>query len=674
MLRAVDYLRVSTADQAKGYGISYSGKETASYILRKGWEHVGTFADEGVSGALESHQRPQLRVLVAAARAVPRTFDIVVVNEGRVIGRTGRAFWRWVWELQDVGIFVAVVKRDYDNSTPDGESKMRKDADYAEDERDNIRERTQGGIQEKAEEGGYVGGNVPYGYRVEGQGRTGESHLVLDECGAGQVCEPKHEACILRRGRALYVALRDWGQVAAVLNAEGCARRDGRPWGGQHLRRQVLKPGLLEARQTFRGSREVKRDHEGHPVNGDAVDIPLPPVYTLAEVEELRALCGQPARTLRKSCVYTLSGRIVSPCGKRYIGGGTIRGAKAYRCQGRSQAYGGQPSCSCPYLEAEPVEEHTWRQVRMLLGDAETLAAVAGSWVGAAADLCDGARVRLAELDREIGLQRRAVDVALGAGARDLVVRDLSPEASRAAAERLIASLRAELAVLRDARRVLKASMARRGVVQDRSALLVDVATMARRELGRFPLERQAEFTAALEVMVALLVPHQRRYRGQSCGLSEWFADRNLSVPLLTDEGWAAIEPMMTHRPRMVSPRAVMTGILYKARTSTSWTELPPLFGCAATLRTYSARWRESGFWENAMQALANAESTPLPGRPTLSMRIECSVRPQQLLMLGDVDGPDLRGDSDAFCVEIGGSPSTTPKALMREAIELVTP
>lgn len=175
MLRAVDYLRVSTAKQAKGYGISYSSKETASYIRGKAWEHVGTFADEGVSGALESHQRPQLRVLMAAARAVPRTFDIVVVNEGRVIGRTGRAFWRWVWELQDLGIFVAVVKRDYDNSTPDGESKMRKDADYAEDERDNIRERTQGGIQEKAEEGGYVGGNVPYGYRIVGRGRTGRA-------------------------------------------------------------------------------------------------------------------------------------------------------------------------------------------------------------------------------------------------------------------------------------------------------------------------------------------------------------------------------------------------------------------------------------------------------------------------------------------------------------------
>ncbi|MGR8008230.1 hypothetical protein [Streptomyces hypolithicus] len=31
-LRAVDYLRVSTEEQAKGYGITYTGKNTRKYI------------------------------------------------------------------------------------------------------------------------------------------------------------------------------------------------------------------------------------------------------------------------------------------------------------------------------------------------------------------------------------------------------------------------------------------------------------------------------------------------------------------------------------------------------------------------------------------------------------------------------------------------------------------
>ncbi|WP_374224801.1 transposase [Streptomyces sp. ISL-99] len=92
------------------------------------------------------------------------------------------------------------------------------------------------------------------------------------------------------------------------------------------------------------------------------------------------------------------------------------------------------------------------------------------------------------------------------------------------------------------------------------------------------------------------------------------------------------IEPTITHRPRGVSPRLVMTGILYKARTGTSWSALPDLFGCPSTLQTYAARWRESGFWENAMRSLVDAEGTPLPALPELETRIGCSIDPLKLL------------------------------------------
>jgi DNA invertase Pin-like site-specific DNA recombinase len=149
-LRAVDYLRVSTEEQVKGYGIQYSGKKTVKHIASKGWDHVDTFADEGVSGSLLAHERDDLKRLMSQARQQPRPWDVVVVNEERAIGRAGRAFWPWVWELEDLGVFVAVVKGDYDNTTPEGRSRMRKAADRAEDERETIRDRTQGGIQEKA--------------------------------------------------------------------------------------------------------------------------------------------------------------------------------------------------------------------------------------------------------------------------------------------------------------------------------------------------------------------------------------------------------------------------------------------------------------------------------------------------------------------------------------------
>ncbi|MFE1879070.1 recombinase family protein [Streptomyces diastatochromogenes] len=253
-LRAVDYLRVSTEEQAKGYGIAYTGKKTARYIQGKGWLQVGTYADEGVSGSLDAHERDDLKRLMENVRESPRPFDVVVVAEGRAIGRTGRAFWRWVWELEDLGVCVAVVKGDYDNTTADGRMKMRKDADYAEEEREIIRERTQGGLQEKAEEGGYTGGNVPYGWRIENQGKKGESHLVLDICEEDGFL--KGETIVLRCARA-FIAVdgMDWGEVAGQLNLAGLFTRSGVPWSRDNLKARLMSRAVLEGIQVFRDPR-----------------------------------------------------------------------------------------------------------------------------------------------------------------------------------------------------------------------------------------------------------------------------------------------------------------------------------------------------------------------------------------------------------------------------------
>jgi DNA invertase Pin-like site-specific DNA recombinase len=78
---------------------------------------------------------------MALARQIPRPFDVVVVAETRAIGRRDRVFWRWVWELQDLGISVAVVDKDIDNTTEDGEAAMREEANYAFKEYVRIRNR-----------------------------------------------------------------------------------------------------------------------------------------------------------------------------------------------------------------------------------------------------------------------------------------------------------------------------------------------------------------------------------------------------------------------------------------------------------------------------------------------------------------------------------------------------
>ncbi|MGW8883907.1 transposase [Streptomyces sp. NPDC055749] len=212
-----------------------------------------------------------------------------------------------------------------------------------------------------------------------------------------------------------------------------------------------------------------------------------------------------------------------------------------------------------------------------------------------------------------------------------MAARDLCQEESETVVERQVAPLH-ELGVLLDARRELKARLAESHVARERSAQLVGLAAMACRMWSHLPLERKKGLLATLEVKVMFLEAPSRRHNGQLCAFAEWFTDRRLLFPLLTDEGWAKIEPLITHRPRGVSPRLVMTGILYKARTGTSWSALPDMFGYPSTLRTYAARWCESGFWEDAMRAVAAAESTPLPASSEMKTRIECSIEPRNLL------------------------------------------
>ncbi|MFK8908148.1 recombinase family protein [Streptomyces sp. YS-3] len=229
-LRAAAYLRVSTEEQTKGYGIQYTSRRISTHAEKMGWLLVDTYPDGGVSGALEASHRDGLSRLMKDARSQPRPFDLVVVYEERAIGRADRAFWPWVWELEELGVFVAIVQGDYDNTTDEGRNRMRKAADRAMDERVLIRERTQAGIQEKADTGGHPGGAAPYGWLIESQGKKGLSRLIADE-------ESDYRGFpALRQAWQLIVEERHNRRTAAVaLNMLGYTGPNGRPWTADNL-------------------------------------------------------------------------------------------------------------------------------------------------------------------------------------------------------------------------------------------------------------------------------------------------------------------------------------------------------------------------------------------------------------------------------------------------------
>ncbi|MFF0200241.1 recombinase family protein [Streptomyces sp. NPDC005017] len=636
-LRAVDYLRVSTEQQKQGYGISYSAKKTAKHIAAKGWAHVDTFKDEGVSGSLSWQERDDLPRLMKLARQEPRPFDVVVVNETRAIGRTDRVFYRWVWELQDLGIFVAIVDKSIDNTTEEGEAQMREEANYAFKEYTRIRVRTQSGIQEKAEEGGHPGGSAPYGWRIEDQGRRGESTLTLDVCPADEHCTAVHETDALKRAwHLIVVEAKNCRQAAMAMNAEGYRARSGRPWTAGNLRSRLQGTALQKGQMIYRNPQTAgwkggtKLGVDGRPANGQTVVIELPRLFPEADVERLNRALARNARARKESgSTHPLSKRVYGSCGKHYTGlDRGDRPGRMYRCTGKIETFPGATVCTCSQVDADALEVRVWGEVCDLLQDPGRLAKMASDWL----DMATGQRAnhaeRVADLDKKIAAQDTAI-----ANMMILAAKSTSP-AAVAQATKALEDERAELVKLRGE---AIAWQEESDLAQQRAHDLQALAEVARTRMRDMTPEEKAEVCDLLDLKVTLAGPVPKKVRADDT-LTAWFRERDRGVPVLDDAAWSRVQALFEgsekrQRKDRLPHRQVLEAVLLKARSGCTWKELPEEYGKTTGLTTRYQRWVTSGLFEQAMGLLEDCASLPLPSvYPLPPLVVEGRIDPRLLV------------------------------------------
>ena len=87
----------------------------------------------------------------------------------------------------------------------------------------------------------------------------------------------------------------------------------------------------------------------------------------------------------------------------------------------------------------------------------------------------------------------------------------------------------------------------------------------------------------------------------------------------LTDEQWELVQPILPpQRGAIGRPpndhRVVLGGILWVARTGSSWREMPKEYGDFTTAYKRWRLWEERGLWQRVLDVLG--ERT-LPGPPT---------------------------------------------------------
>jgi hypothetical protein len=99
-LAVAAYMRVSTAEQKRRYGIPAQADATRTFVeKRSALRLAGSWEDLGESGSTTS--RPALNELLAEIAA--GRFDVVLVSSLDRLGRTEAAIWCCLWQIEDAG-------------------------------------------------------------------------------------------------------------------------------------------------------------------------------------------------------------------------------------------------------------------------------------------------------------------------------------------------------------------------------------------------------------------------------------------------------------------------------------------------------------------------------------------------------------------------------------------
>jgi DNA invertase Pin-like site-specific DNA recombinase len=102
MTKAYVYLRTSGDDGKEKAGIPVQRDACASFAAKTEFEIVAEFADDGVTGKLPMHARPQGKLLIAAL--LGNGVKVVLCYDAKRIGRTQPAFWSFAGMCRDNGI------------------------------------------------------------------------------------------------------------------------------------------------------------------------------------------------------------------------------------------------------------------------------------------------------------------------------------------------------------------------------------------------------------------------------------------------------------------------------------------------------------------------------------------------------------------------------------------
>jgi site-specific DNA recombinase len=166
-VRVALYLRISTDEEHQPFSLEAQRlKLEACVPTQPGWVHTATYEDQ-VSGAKAS--RPELDRAMRDAKL--GRFDVLLVYRVDRFARSLKVLVHLLEEMETAGVAFRSATEPIDTSTATGRMLVQLLGVFAEFERATIIDRVVNGMERKAARGGWPGGRLPYGLRLDDEGR-----------------------------------------------------------------------------------------------------------------------------------------------------------------------------------------------------------------------------------------------------------------------------------------------------------------------------------------------------------------------------------------------------------------------------------------------------------------------------------------------------------------------
>ena len=184
-MRAVAYIRVSSAEQVDGHSLKAQERQFYEFCRNRGWEPVGVYREEGKSAHVDSiHRRPIFRQLLDDA--AEGSFDLVVVHTLDRWARNTRVALEALGILAKSGVGFISITESFDWSTPEGKLMATQIASFAEYFSSKLGIHVLKGVDGRLREGLHLG-SIPFGY---------DSCWLKEGAERRRICDPLHSAGI----------------------------------------------------------------------------------------------------------------------------------------------------------------------------------------------------------------------------------------------------------------------------------------------------------------------------------------------------------------------------------------------------------------------------------------------------------------------------------------------